>query len=207
MKSKYIRKVVHVGVLVVAGLTLYLLVGSEDVRTISAGEATGIPMACDIFVRIQDIPGESLDRNHKDWIEVQWFDAKISQPVGQATSRIGGRTGGRVEFSELTVGKAIDKATPKLHLYCCNGKHIPDVRIEFCRAAGDKQPYYVIDLKDVMIASVGHTTNAADQTQLELVSFRFGTIEWQYTPTDPTGQPDPGGAVATGWDLVMNKAM
>jgi len=107
----------------------------------------------------------------------------------------------------VTIGKVIDKAPPKLHLHWCNGKHIPEVKIEFCRAAGDKQPYYVITLKDAIISSVGHTTDATGQTQLELVSFRFGTIEWQYTPTDPTGQPDPGGAVATGWDLVMNKAM
>jgi type VI secretion system secreted protein Hcp len=205
MNTGYTRKVVQVGILALAGLVLYALLCSENVTATSTAQPRGVPMACDMFITITGIAGESTDRAHQDWIEVQWFNAEISQPVGAATSGRGGRTGGRVEFGELVVGKRIDRATPLLHQYCCTGKHIAEVDIEFCRPAGDKRPYYVIKLKDVIIASVGHTTDAANQTQLELVSLRFGTIEWHYTPTDRTGQPDPGNSVTAGWDLTQNK--
>jgi len=208
MKIKYTKKIVPVAILVLAGLVLYSLsTGGSAEANSSVGQPSGFPsgvdLACDIFLHIDGIKGESMDAAHNEWIEALLFASEATQPTGGALARQGARTGAKVEFSDLTIGKVIDKATPYLYLHCCTGKHIPNVEIEFCQAGGEKQVFFRIKLKDVIISSVRHTVDANTQTQLELVSFHFGRIEWEYTPFDTRGKP--GASVKTFWDLVTNK--
>ena len=77
-------------------------------------------MAFDGYLNIEGIPGESTDRMHAAWIEIISFRHEVSQPAGSATSRIGGRTGARVDIQDFMINKVIDKSSPMLHLYCCN---------------------------------------------------------------------------------------
>jgi type VI secretion system secreted protein Hcp len=205
MKTKHTKKVIRVALLVLAALILYSLsVGSGSVEATSLnpdGFPSTVNIATDMFLQIDGIDGESTDDRHRDWIEIVSFDSKVSIVEGTTTSREGAYTGSRPQFSELTVGKVIDKATPNLYLHCCSGRHISQVVIEFCRATGEKQVYMKYTLTDVIVSSVGPVT-VAPTSQLEQVSFRFARIDWEYTPTDATGRP--GGAVRAGWDLLTN---
>jgi type VI secretion system secreted protein Hcp len=207
MKTKHTKKVVQVGILVLTGLVLYsLMTGSGSVEATSppSGYPSAVTMATDMFLRIQGIDGESTDDRHRDWIQIVSFDCKVSTAESSTVSSGGGVTGTRPEFSEITVGKVIDQASPKLNLYCCNGKHIPEVIIELCRAMGEKQVYMKYTLQDVIVSAVGPVT--VDPTgQLEQVSFRFGQIRWEYTLTRPDGSP--GGAILESWNLVRNEPM
>jgi type VI secretion system secreted protein Hcp len=208
MKTKHTKKVIRVALLVLAALILYSLsVGSGSVEATSSpsmpsGYPSAVNMATDMYLWIDGVPGESTDDRHEDWIEIVSFDSKVSTAASGTTSGGGSLT--RPEFSEITVGKVIDKATPKLHLHCCNGRHISQVVIEFCRAMGEKQVYMKYTLTDVIVSAVGPVT--VDPTrQLEQVSFRFGRIEWEYTPTDTTGRP--GAQIQEGWSLVENRSL
>lgn len=161
-------------------------------------------MSTDMFCKIEGIDGESTDDSHTDWIEILSYNHGVSQPIS-AASRTGGRTGGRATFQDFTITKTIDKATPDLNLYCCNGTHIPKVEVEICLATGDKHTFMKYELSDVIVSSVapGGTADSAEVKPLETVSLAYGTIKWEYTPIDNTGAP--GAAVDRTWDLQANK--
>jgi type VI secretion system secreted protein Hcp len=208
MKTKHTKKVIRVALLVLAGLILYLLsVGGGSVEATSSpsmpsGFPSSVNMATDMYLWIDGVPGESTDDRHRDWIEIVSFDSKVSTAASGATS--GGGSTSVAEFSEITVGKVIDKATPLLHKHCCSGRHISQVVIELCRAMGEKQVYMKYTLDDVIVSSVGPVT-VAPTSQLEQVSFRFGRIRWEYTPTEVDGSS--GATVQEGWDLAQNRAL
>src|SRR5579864_7155946 len=109
-------------------------------------------MAFDAFLKIDGIPGESLDDKHKDWIEILSFNHGLHQPSSATGSSAGGATTERVNVSDFSVVKHLDKASPKLYESLCKGTHIPNVVIEFCRAGGDKLKYLEVKMEQVIIS-------------------------------------------------------
>ena len=162
-------------------------------------------MAFDCFLKIEGIPGESTDDKHKDWIELLSYSHGLSQPASGAVSSGGSLSAERCDHQDFSVVKTLDKASPKLNLFCCNGKEVDKVTVELCRAGGDKQKYMEYIMTDVIITSVrpGGSAQGGEALPLEEVSFNYGTIQWIYTPTShKTGKPE--GAVPTFWDLESN---
>lgn len=104
-------------------------------------------MAIDAFLKMADIPGESLDAQFKDWIEMEDFDVGASQSASATTTSSGGASSGRAKMSDLYFRKAVDKATPKLHEACCSGRHFKEVTIALNRAGNDKVKYLEINLR------------------------------------------------------------
>ena len=160
----------------------------------------------DAFLKIDVIPGESGDDKHKDWIEVLSYNHGLSQPSAGSRSTGGAASSQRCDHQDFSVVKAIDKASPKLALFCCNGAHIKKVQMTLNRATGDKQKYMEWTLSDVIVSNVkpGGSAKGADALPIEEVSFDYGKIEWVYTETDhQTGKPK--GDVKANWDLSTNK--
>jgi type VI secretion system secreted protein Hcp len=163
-------------------------------------------MAFDGFLKIDNIPGESTDDKHKDWIEVLSYSHGLSQPSTGSVSSGGARSAERCDHQDFSIVKTLDKASPQLALHCCNGKHIPKITLELCRNTGDKQLYMKYELSDSIISSVrpGGSSKGGEALPLEEVAFSYGKIEWIYTETDhKTGKPK--GNVKTHWDLTANK--
>lgn len=163
-------------------------------------------MAFDCFLKIGTIPGECTDDKHKEWIEILSFSHGLSQPGSGSVSSGGARSAERCDHQDFSVVKTLDKASPKLALACCNGEHIASIKMELCRATGNKSKYMVYDLSDVIISSArpGGSAQGGEALPLEEVSFNYGKIEWIYTESDhKTGKPK--GDVKAHWDLVTNK--
>jgi type VI secretion system secreted protein Hcp len=163
-------------------------------------------MAFDAFLKIEGVPGESTDDKHKDWVEIYSYSFGISQPTSGSASTSGGATAERANFQDFTIVKSLDKASPKLALYCADGTHIKEVKLELCRAGGDKVKYMEYKLSNCVISSYrpGGSAQGGEALPLEEVSFNYGKIEWIYTQqkrADGAG----GGQVAAGWDLQINK--
>jgi len=163
-------------------------------------------MAFDAFLKIDGIPGESTDDKHKDWIEILSYSCGASQPGSGAASSGGGRSAERVDLQDFSIVKTLDKASPKLFLHCCNGRHIKEIMLELCRAGGDKHKYMEYKLENVIVSSVrpGGSAQGGETLPLEEVTFNYGKINVTYTQTDhKTGMP--GGQVSSHWDAVTNK--
>ncbi|MBX3364722.1 MAG: type VI secretion system tube protein Hcp [Phycisphaeraceae bacterium] len=163
-------------------------------------------MAFDAFLKIATIPGECQDDKHKDWIEILSYSHGVMQLATGSRSSGGAVSAQRCDHSNFSIVKALDKTSPKLNLACCNGEHINEIKLELCRATGDKQPYMEYKLSDCIVTSVrpGGSSAGGETLPLEEVSFTYGKITWTYTETDhKTGKPK--GNVSTNWDLVSNK--
>jgi type VI secretion system secreted protein Hcp len=174
------------------------LPGDTDFITENGGAVLGSPGSYNIFIQITGIEGESTDDAHEDWIEVLSYSHSVSQPAsGLAT---GSRTSGRVEHQDFTITKELDKASPKLALYCCNGTHIEEVTIELCYADGDKAKFMEYALTDVIVTSVIPSGYAGiEDRPTEQVSLNYGRIQWTYTEYDDTGKPK--GNVEAQWNV------
>ena len=163
-------------------------------------------MAFDAFIKIDGIPGESSDDKHKDWVEILSYSMGITQPTSGSASTSGGATSERAHFLDFSIVKALDKASPKIAQACAGGQHIKEVKVELCRAGGDKVKYMEYKMSDCIISSFrpGGSAHGGETLPLEEVAFNYGKIEFTYTQqkrADGSG----GGNVAGGWDLEANK--
>jgi type VI secretion system secreted protein Hcp len=159
--------------------------------------------AFDAFMKIEGVPGESTDGKHATWVELLSFSHGLSQPSGGISA---GRSAGKATHQDFSVVKALDKASPKLALYACNGSHIKSVTIELCRSTGDKVKYMEYKLTDVIVSSIKPAGSAkgADVRPIEEVTFNYGKIEWSYSEIDPVSGKSKGDVKAN-WDVMANK--
>ncbi|MGH9901236.1 MAG: Hcp family type VI secretion system effector [Pyrinomonadaceae bacterium] len=162
-------------------------------------------MATDMFLKVDGIDGESTDDKHKKEIEVLSYSWGISQQKSASASSHGSLSSQRADFADFSVVKALDIASAKLALACADGTHLKNIRLEICRAGGDKQPFMEYKFTDVIITSFrpggsGH----GESIPLEEVSFAYGKAEWAYTQTKVEGGKGAG-KVPGGWDLKANK--
>src|ERR1700693_4254871 len=91
--------------------------------------------AVDYFLKIHGIPGESTDDKHKGEIQLSSFSMgeTNSSTIGSAT---GGGGAGKVSFHDFNFTTKFSKASPKLMLFCANGKHIPSAVMTARKAGG-----------------------------------------------------------------------
>src|SRR5262245_9652328 len=74
--------------------------------------ATGGTVAADIFAKIGDIKGESLDDKHKGEIEVLSWSWGVTN--GSKITKGSGAGSGKAKFQDLSFTHKIDKASPLL---------------------------------------------------------------------------------------------
>jgi type VI secretion system secreted protein Hcp len=159
----------------------------------------------DMYLKIDGIPGEATDADHKDWIEIHSFNHSITQTASATSSSAGGGTTSRTNHADFVVTHLVDKASPKLYEAASSGKHINNVSIELFRAAGDKRVKYMeITLGQVVISNVAPSSNG--DFPAESVSLNYGTIKWVYT-LQKRSDGSPSGSTTGGWDLTQHKTI
>ena len=157
-------------------------------------------MATEIFAKIGDIKGESLDHKHKDEIEVLSFSWGVANAGSAGPGGKGGA--GKPTFHDLLIVHDIDNATPALLQACATGQRIKDATITH-RKAGKGQPeFLIITLNDVTITAVSQT-GAEDQPYAESVSLKFAKVDLDYRRQRPDGTLDEG--LHFKFDLKANK--
>ena len=160
-------------------------------------------MAFDCFLKVDSMPGESVDDKHKDEIELLSVNWGMMQ---SGTSGYGGGAGGgRVSMQDFTCTKRFDKASPKLTLACCNGEHIKQALMTIRKAGKEQQEYMKITLTDVLVANIsaGGSGEGGDDIPLETLAMNFGKIEIEYKEQKSDGTL--GGAIKAHWDVKANK--
>ena len=155
-------------------------------------------MASDIFAKIGDIKGESLDDKHKDEIEVLSFSWGVANPAN-----IGGGGGaGRATFHDLSFTHTIDKASPKLLQACATGAHLKEATITHRKAGKGQQEYLIIKMNDIIITGVSLGDNSGGAGS-ENVSLAFAKVDLEYRPQNPNGTLEPG--IHFKFDIKANK--
>ncbi len=159
-------------------------------------------MAVDMFIKIGDIKGESLDSKHKDEIDILAWSWGMSQSGNMHMG--GGGGAGKVNVQDLTLTKYIDKSTPNLMQHCCNGKHIPEAKLTVRKAGENPLEYYVITLTNLIISSISTGGSGGEDRLTETVTLNFSKFNVDYTAQTAKGAG--AGVVSTGWDIEANAA-
>jgi type VI secretion system secreted protein Hcp len=157
-------------------------------------------MASDIFAKIGDIKGESLDAKHKDEIEVLSFSWGVTNAGVKAPG--GGGGAGKATFQDLSIVHNIDKASPKLLEACATGAHLKEGTITQRKAGKGQQEFLIIKMNDIIITGVALGA-AAGQPGSETVSLAFAKVALEYKPQKPDGSVDTG--IHFKYDLKANK--
>jgi len=146
-------------------------------------------VASDIFAKIGDIKGESLDSKHKDEIEILSWSWGVSR--SGALSSGGGGGAGKASFHDLSFTHKIDKASPLLLKACASGQHLKEATITRRKAGKGQQEFLVIKMNDVLVTSVADSDDSGGP-QLESVSLAFAKVDLEYRPQKADGSLDAG---------------
>jgi len=159
-----------------------------------------IQMASDIFAKIGDIKGESLDAKHKDEIEVLSYSWGVTN-AGHVGGGAGGGAG-KATFQDLAFHHGIDKASPRLFAACATGEHIKEATITHRKGGKGQQEYLIIKMNDVIITGVA-LNDTSEGTPSETVSMVFAKVDFEYKPRKSDGSLDAG--VHFKYDIKGNK--
>ena len=147
-------------------------------------------MASDIFAKIGDIKGESLDDKHKDEVEVLSFSWGVLNS-GSIVSG-GGSGAGKATFHDLSFVHDVDKASPVLMQACATGVHLKEATITHRKAGKGQHEFLIVKMNDVIITSVTHGGSSADNGYPENVSLAFAKVNLEYKPQNADGSMGAG---------------
>jgi type VI secretion system secreted protein Hcp len=157
-------------------------------------------MAVDMFIKIGDLKGESVDDKHKEEIDVLAWSWGMSQ---SGTTHLGTCAGaGKVNVQDISFTKYVDKSSPNLMQYCCNGKHFAEALLTVRKAGETPLEYLKLTLKDLMITAVSTGGSGGEDRLTENVTLNFSQFKVEYTPQKKDGTGDA--AVTIGWDVAKN---
>jgi type VI secretion system secreted protein Hcp len=156
-------------------------------------------MVADYFLKIDSVPGGSLDAHHQNEIEVIALSWGETNGVSPAAT---GAAAGKVHIEEFGFTAITGIASPKLMLLCANGKHVASAVLVARRPGSGQEEYFKLTFGDVTVATY-HVSASTGDVPVDEVSLRFATVQIDFRPQSPTGAL--GAAVHGGWDIKLNK--
>jgi type VI secretion system secreted protein Hcp len=147
-------------------------------------------MAADIFAKIGDIKGESVDNRHRDEIEVLSWAWGVSQ--SGSIPHGGGGGAGKAKFNDFHFTHHIDKASPVLMKTCATGAHIQEATITMRKAGRGQQEFLIIKMNDVIVTGVSSSGAGDGAATAESVTLQFASVDLEYIPQRPDGSLDAG---------------
>src|SRR3569623_1466533 len=158
-------------------------------------------MAMDMFLKIDDLKGDSIDEKHPNEIQVLSWSWGMSQS-GSTHSATGGGSG-KVNVQDLSIMKNIDTTTTNLIKACCNGTHIKSALLKVRKDGGKSAVVYLLNKMQDLIVSYGSTGGSGGGDMItESVTLNFAKVSLDYTPQDKTGAP--GSVMSAAWNIPVN---
>lgn len=159
----------------------------------------------DIYLKFGSpaIKGESQDKDHAGWIEIDSWSHSITQPRSVAASTSGGHTSERCEHGDMVFTKSIDVVSPLLYQHASGGTTFDEVTIDFLRSDGEGQrvKYMEVKLKYAIISSVSPSV-VGEGLPEEQFSLKYAAVQWKYTQQKIGGSQ--GGNSQGAWSLTKN---
>jgi type VI secretion system secreted protein Hcp len=157
-------------------------------------------MAVDMFLKVDDLKGESADSKHKGEIDVLSWSWGMSQ---SGTTHSGGGGGsGKVSVQDITLTKYVDSSSPTLMLSCCNGKHFKEALLTVRKAGETALEYIKLTMKEVLVSSVSTGGSGGEDRLTENVALNFAEFKVEYTPQKPDGSGDA--AIESAFHIAQN---
>jgi len=149
--------------------------GNAETASITAH--TNTAASVDYFIKIGDVEGESTDKEHKGWINLDSIGFEIDRPI----------ITGRVHTSDFTATKTTDKSSPDLFKACAEGQRFEKATIQLVKATGQNKVVMEYELENVIITSVS-MQGTADDRPTETIAMNFDKIKMTHTLYDGAGR-------------------
>lgn len=157
-------------------------------------------MTVDMFLKLGDVKGESVDAKHKDETDILAWSWGMSQ---SGTAQMGGGGGaGKVSVQDLSLTKYVDKGSPVLMVACCNGKHFKEGLLTVRKAGENPLEYIKISMKEILVSSISTGGSGGEDRLTENVSLNFAEFKVEYTPQKDDGSGDA--VIEGGWNIAEN---
>ena len=154
------------------------------VAAITAAGVSTASAATDLFLKIDGIQGESVDRAHPNEIDVlAWSWGATNSSVVRA----GGAGAGKASFNDLSITKYVDASSPSLVAAVSTGKSLKTVALTVRRAGATPLEYLILTLNDVFVTGMSTGGSGGEDRLTETVTFNYGTYIYSYTPTKKDG--------------------
>ncbi|HEY4185933.1 MAG TPA: type VI secretion system tube protein Hcp [Polyangia bacterium] len=158
-------------------------------------------MAMDMFLKIDDLVGDSLDEKHPNEIQVLSWSWGMSQ--SGSTHAASGGGSGKVNVQDLTFMKNIDTTTTNLIKMCCSGNHFKHALLTVRKAGGKAAVEYLkIKMQDLIISNISTGGSGGSDLITESVTLNFAKVSVDYTPQDKTGAA--GSVMSAAWNIPVN---
>ena len=158
-------------------------------------------MSVDMFLDLDGVKGESVDKAHKGKIDILAWQWGLSN-TGTFHHGSGGGAG-KASFNDITITKYIDAASPNIMLFCANGKHFAKGKIIVRKAGGDSAlEYLTIDFDHVLVTSYATGAGSGMERLTESLSLNFAKVKLEYTTQSEKG--GKGTPHAFSWNISAN---
>jgi type VI secretion system secreted protein Hcp len=155
-----------------------------------------------LYLKLDGVDGESLDKDHKGWIELTHWSFGAHNAATFAVGQ--GGQAKQAQFTPMNVQKHLDTASTTLFKNVASGKHIPKGTLSCMKLNGDARVEYLkIEMKDVMVSSVVGTCGAEDDHVSESVDLAFAEFKIEYKLQSDTGSA--GGTYDMGFNIQTSQ--
>jgi type VI secretion system secreted protein Hcp len=159
-------------------------------------------MAVNAYLYVDGVTGPSTSKTGYIDILSFSFGASNTSTYGVGASGLEAKAG-RVNFTDLTIMKVLDKTSPILAQHCWSGDILSKVILLYDKPVGTEQAdYFRIYLQDGLITSIQNS--GSNENPTESVSFAFQKVEVAYKAENDDGTL--AGAVPKGFDLSTLKS-
>lgn len=157
-----------------------------------------------IFMNYEGIKGESSDKNHKQWMDIDSIQWGVNRRITSATSTQNDRESSNAEVSDLVVTRRMDSATPNLFIEsCCGTGKTVVIHLTKTGTGSGTDVYMEYTLKNALISNYQVSASAQDNNRpMEVLTISFVDLEVKYTPYDEDG--NALAAIAVGFDTATN---
>jgi type VI secretion system secreted protein Hcp len=138
-------------------------------------------MATDMYIKFDDIKGESSQSQHEEWSEIFAWRHQVHQPT--PPSRVNdGSTTERAKHFPITINKRWDMSTIDILKYNWSGKQFEKVTIDCLKSAGDEPIVYLkIEMDDVIVCD--YNVDASEgNVPIETIGLDYSKITYTYNP-------------------------
>lgn len=144
-----------------------------------------------IFMNYEGIQGESSDKNHRNWIDVDDLHWGVKRNIRSHASTRKDRESANAEVTDLTLTRRVDAATPNLFIEACCGK---GKTLRLCLTKTGRGSGSDVFMEYTMYnALLSHyDVEACCQSDIrptEQITISFTDLEVRYTPYDDDGNP------------------
>lgn len=167
--------------------------------------ACNTPAALDMFLKLDQIPGESIVKGHANEIDVLAFSWGVSNPA-TISSAGGGLSSGKPSFQELSLTKYVDLASPQLMTAAATGKHIASATFTVMKntSTGGLGNYYTVTLTEVLVTSLSTGGSGGEDRMTENITLNYAKIKIDYYQQKPDGSITLAGTFT--YDVAANTA-